>query len=57
MKLRCSTIEYIIPQVVYQPPVFLLVLDIALIEEELDQAKDTGRSPFWRCFDCHFGSQ
>lgn len=37
----CSTIEYIIPQVVCQPPVFLLVLDIALIEEELDQAKDS----------------
>eukprot|EP00435_Cladocopium_sp_Y103_P000764 s4292_g1.t1 len=36
----CSTIEYIIPQVVCQPPVFLLVLDIALIEEELDQAKE-----------------
>jgi len=37
----CSTIEYIIPQVVVQPPVFLLVLDTALIEEELDQAKDS----------------
>ncbi|CAK9019994.1 unnamed protein product [Durusdinium trenchii] len=37
----CSTIEYIIPQVVCQPPVFLLVLDIALIEEELEQAKDS----------------
>eukprot|EP00913_Durusdinium_trenchii_P025318 g23768.t1 len=36
----CSTIEYIIPQVVCQPPVFLLVLDIALIEEELEQAKE-----------------
>ncbi|CAJ1416637.1 unnamed protein product [Effrenium voratum] len=37
----CCTIEYIIPQVVCQPPVFLIVLDIALIEEELDQAKDS----------------
>lgn len=37
----CTTIEYIIPQVVTPPPVFLLVLDIALIEEELDQAKDS----------------
>eukprot|EP00931_Biecheleriopsis_adriatica_P053118 TRINITY_DN3103_c0_g1_i1.p1 TRINITY_DN3103_c0_g1~~TRINITY_DN3103_c0_g1_i1.p1 ORF type:complete len:784 (-),score=151.16 TRINITY_DN3103_c0_g1_i1:236-2533(-) len=37
----CSTIEYIIPQTVTQPPVFLLVLDIALIEEELEQAKDS----------------
>uniref|UniRef100_A0A6U6G814 Protein transport protein SEC23 n=1 Tax=Zooxanthella nutricula TaxID=1333877 RepID=A0A6U6G814_9DINO len=35
----CSTIEYIIPQSVCNPPVFLLVLDIALIEEELEQAK------------------
>eukprot|EP00439_Symbiodinium_sp_Y106_P048950 s2741_g6.t1 len=37
----CSTIEYIIPSVACQPPVFLLVLDTALIEEELDQAKDS----------------
>jgi len=32
----CSTIEYIIPQSVCNPPVFLMVLDIALIEEELE---------------------
>jgi len=38
---NCSTIEYIIPQAVCHPPVFLLVLDIALIEEELDQVKDS----------------
>jgi len=37
----CSTIEYILPQSVCSPPVFLLVLDIALIEEELEQAKDS----------------
>eukprot|EP00929_Paragymnodinium_shiwhaense_P012711 TRINITY_DN1202_c0_g1_i1.p1 TRINITY_DN1202_c0_g1~~TRINITY_DN1202_c0_g1_i1.p1 ORF type:complete len:755 (+),score=154.08 TRINITY_DN1202_c0_g1_i1:95-2359(+) len=37
----CSTIEYIIPQTMTPPPVFVLVLDIALIEEELDQAKDS----------------
>ncbi|CAE8629842.1 unnamed protein product, partial [Polarella glacialis] len=37
----CSTIEYIIPSSVCQPPVFLLILDIALIEEELEQAKDS----------------
>jgi protein transport protein SEC23 len=37
----CSTIEYIIPQSVCSPPVYLLVLDIALIEEELEQAKDS----------------
>jgi len=37
----CSTIEYIIPQTVCTPPVFLLMLDIAVIEEELDQAKDS----------------
>lgn len=37
----CSTIEYILPQIVCAPPVFLLVLDIALIQEELDQAKDS----------------
>jgi len=37
----CSTMEYIIPQVSCHPPVFLLVLDIALIEEELEQAKDS----------------
>jgi len=37
----CTTIEYIIPQSVCQPPVFLLVLDTALIEEELEQAKDS----------------
>merc|ERR1719343_862079 len=37
----CSTIEYIIPQAVCNPPVFLMVLDIALIEEELDQVKDS----------------
>lgn len=37
----CSNIEYIIPQVLTQPPVFLLVLDIALIEDELDSAKDS----------------
>eukprot|EP00931_Biecheleriopsis_adriatica_P086355 TRINITY_DN61048_c0_g1_i1.p1 TRINITY_DN61048_c0_g1~~TRINITY_DN61048_c0_g1_i1.p1 ORF type:complete len:779 (+),score=200.31 TRINITY_DN61048_c0_g1_i1:55-2337(+) len=37
----CSTIEYIVPQVKCQAPVFLLVLDTALIEEELDQAKDS----------------
>lgn len=38
---QCSTIEYIIPQTVCNPPVFLMVLDIALIEEELEQAKDS----------------
>jgi len=37
----CTTIEYIIPQVLCAPPVFLLVLDTASIEEELDQAKDS----------------
>jgi len=37
----CSTIEYILPQVNCAPPVFLLVLDIAVIEEELEQAKDS----------------
>lgn len=37
----CSTIEYIIPQTVCNPPVFLMVLDIALIEEELEQVKDS----------------
>jgi len=37
----CSTIEYIIPQTMVNPPVFLLVLDTAIIEEELDQAKDS----------------
>lgn len=37
----CSTIEYIIPQSVCNPPVFLMVVDIALIEEELDQVKDS----------------
>jgi protein transport protein SEC23 len=37
----CSTIEYIIPQSVCNPPVFLMVLDIALIEEELEQVKDS----------------
>jgi protein transport protein SEC23 len=37
----CSTIEYIIPQSVCNPPVFLMILDIALIEEELDQVKDS----------------
>jgi len=37
----CSTIEYIIPQVMCNPPVFLLVLDVALIDEELQQAKDS----------------
>lgn len=38
---QCSTIEYIIPQSVCLPPVFLIVLDIALIEEELEAAKDS----------------
>mmetsp|Transcript_91254 Transcript_91254/g.295028 ORF Transcript_91254/g.295028 Transcript_91254/m.295028 type:complete len:742 (-) Transcript_91254:312-2537(-) len=38
---QCSTIEYILPQVVCAPPVFLLVLDIAVIEEELEQARDS----------------
>jgi len=38
---QCTTIEYIIPQSVCQPPVFLFVLDIALIDEELEQAKDS----------------
>merc|ERR1719461_495721 len=37
----CTTIEYIIPNTQCQPPVFLLVLDIAVIEEELEQAKDS----------------
>eukprot|EP00927_Polykrikos_kofoidii_P036774 TRINITY_DN3102_c0_g1_i9.p1 TRINITY_DN3102_c0_g1~~TRINITY_DN3102_c0_g1_i9.p1 ORF type:complete len:756 (-),score=139.69 TRINITY_DN3102_c0_g1_i9:88-2355(-) len=37
----CSTIEYIIPGSTCAPPIFLLVLDIALIEEELEQAKDS----------------
>lgn len=37
----CTTIEYIIPQSVCNPPVFLIVLDIALIDEELEQAKDS----------------
>jgi len=38
---QCTTIEYIIPQAVCNPPVFLMVLDIALIEEELEQVKDS----------------
>lgn len=38
---QCTTIEYIIPESVCPPPVFLLVLDVALIEEELEQAKDS----------------
>jgi len=38
---HCSTMEYILPQSVCTPPVFILVLDIALIEEELEQAKDS----------------
>eukprot|EP00929_Paragymnodinium_shiwhaense_P069086 TRINITY_DN34850_c0_g1_i3.p1 TRINITY_DN34850_c0_g1~~TRINITY_DN34850_c0_g1_i3.p1 ORF type:complete len:759 (-),score=146.65 TRINITY_DN34850_c0_g1_i3:222-2498(-) len=38
---QCSTMEYLIPQVMCSPPVFLLVLDIALIEEELEQARDS----------------
>merc|ERR1719262_690796 len=33
--------EYIIPQSVCNPPVFLLILDVALIAEELEQAKDS----------------
>lgn len=37
----CTTIEYILPNAFVNPPVFLLVLDIALIEEELEQAKDS----------------
>lgn len=37
----CSTIEYILPNVQIAPPVFLMVLDIALIDEELDQVKDS----------------
>merc|ERR1719221_801216 len=37
----CSTIEYIIPQSQTCPPIFLIVLDIALIDEELDQVKDS----------------
>uniref|UniRef100_A0A7S4V591 Protein transport protein SEC23 n=1 Tax=Alexandrium monilatum TaxID=311494 RepID=A0A7S4V591_9DINO len=36
-----STIEYIVPGVVGSPPVFLFVLDLALQEEELEQAKDS----------------
>jgi len=36
----CSTIEYILPSQC-SPPIFLLVLDTAIIEEELDQAKDS----------------
>ena len=37
----CSTIEYIIPQVVVSPPVFLRVLEIFAIEEESEAAKDS----------------
>lgn len=37
----CSTLEYIIPQQQCNPPVFLIVLDVTLIEEELEQAKDS----------------
>jgi len=37
----CSTIEYIIPNSQCSPPVFLMVLDIGLIEEELEQVKDS----------------
>merc|ERR1712232_655735 len=33
--------EYVISQTICNPLVFLLVLDIALIEEELEQAKDS----------------
>jgi len=37
----CTTMEYVIPQSVCQPPVFLIVLDVTLVEEELEQAKDS----------------
>eukprot|EP00455_Lapot_gusevi_P039582 TRINITY_DN443_c0_g3_i1.p1 TRINITY_DN443_c0_g3~~TRINITY_DN443_c0_g3_i1.p1 ORF type:complete len:751 (+),score=216.56 TRINITY_DN443_c0_g3_i1:95-2347(+) len=37
----CSTIEYILPQPVSSPPVFLFVVDTAVIEEELQQIKDS----------------
>lgn len=37
----CTTMEYIIPQSVCLPPVFLIVLDISLIDEELEQVKDS----------------
>jgi len=37
----CSTIEYIIPQSQTCPPIFLMVMDIALIDEELEQVKDS----------------
>merc|ERR1719284_703956 len=33
--------EYIIPQSICSPPVFLIVLDISLIEDELEQVKDS----------------
>lgn len=37
---QCSTMEYVLPTQC-SPPIFLLVLDIAIIEEELEQAKDS----------------
>lgn len=37
----CTTMEYIIPQSLCSPPVFLIVLDISLIEDELEQVKDS----------------
>lgn len=38
---NCGTMEYILPDILCPPPVFLLVLDAALIDEELEQAKDS----------------
>mmetsp|Transcript_50235 Transcript_50235/g.92811 ORF Transcript_50235/g.92811 Transcript_50235/m.92811 type:complete len:760 (-) Transcript_50235:166-2445(-) len=37
----CSTIEYIIPQSQCSPPIFLMLVDIAVIDEELEQVKDS----------------
>lgn len=37
----CSTMEYIIPAAAPGPPVFLLLLDITLVEAEFDSVKDS----------------
>ena len=34
-----QTIEYILPHAVAQPPVFLFVLDTAMLEEELEHVR------------------
>jgi len=44
----CSTIEYIIPSSTCLPPVFLFVVDTALMREELEQLKDS----LQQCLSC-----